>query len=403
LNFTLNRSHIGMVLCSFLLTVYGLNLDHFNGEFIGMPPYKLWLIMFFACFPLLLAVSGLRALVTSPLFLWLLLYNVISLYSLSYSPNAEIAYDGFVMLLSTNLIMLPAILASYYAYRLPVWLLIILFSLACGSVVFDYLLPFVTMGWTSKGLVDRAAGLYLNPNSAASLIPLMMTLTLLKSPNALRFALIGLASLAILLTFSRSGMFLFVFTIVALNICGILPRRYFGYLMVTIGAVFITGTASVAIKALLNIQSTNALDRFDLFFGSNDVDTLVDDPRILLFYSALQNYWEHPFIGQGLGFSFYWENNNSFGQGSHNMFLRLMLDFGIVGALLWIAFCIALYIQSAKQGNKNFAIYVTGYALFASIFSHNLPEASWFLTLIILLAGITTTMQSHNEKLKSSK
>jgi O-antigen ligase len=194
-----------------------------------------------------------------------------------------------------------------------------------------------------------------------------------------------------------------VFTVLALSVSGVLPRRYFSYLTGTIGAVFIAGTAYGAIKVLLNIQSQNALDRFDLFFGLNDLSGLADDSRILLLDSALQTIWEHPFIGQGLGFSFYWGDLNSIGQGAHNMFLRFMLDFGIAGALIWLAFCVALYAQSATQGNKRFSLYLAGFALLISFFSHNLPEAGWFLVLLTLLAGIRVTPQLRNEKNGSSK
>ena len=172
-----------MTIACLILVVYGLGLDKFISALPGLEaivPKYIWALTFSATFPILLLTSKVKEKIQSPLLAWLVAYNLILLTGLTYNVDAESAYTAFINLCATNLILLPAWLAAGSASRLPYWLCFSVFAIATASVITDFFFPFQTFGVNTQGVVDRAAGFYLNPNQAGIAIFFLELLLILR-------------------------------------------------------------------------------------------------------------------------------------------------------------------------------------------------------------------------------
>ncbi len=112
---------------------------------------------------------------------------------------------------------------------------------------------------------------------------------------------------------------------------------------------------------------------FDLFQG-NDTDAFLNDYETLNSYawrkviwaSALEKFWEHPFLGFGYeSFTFYSGSffliESEVGAGAHNTYVQVLFETGLIGfiALLWLLVPIAFRLWNLRTNNRENIIVFT--------------------------------------------
>jgi len=107
----------------------------------------------------------------------------------------------------------------------------------------------------------------------------------------------------------------------------------------------------------------NTLGRLGLS-GSAISGDASDERKDVALY-ALDQFYAHPFAGNGLGYVYEWE----YSVGPHNMFLLFMAEGGVVGLALYLWLCLALWRSAQGVGRVMVMLILAG-----SLFAHNLTE-----------------------------
>jgi O-antigen ligase len=255
----------------------------------------------------------------------------------------------------------------------------------------DFLLPFsyVPLEFSSPG---RGAGLFINANQAGGAIIAMVVVALPFLGRRYR----GLALLVMLFgvypSFSRAAFLLGVIVATIAILLGQINGRQLALmgllapLMFAIGfSLYRVGISSAEID-LVNIEG-----RLDFFRTGGEI---VDDSAAERRYVALLAWRmisESPIVGNGIGSTLV----QGHGRGTHNMYLMLAAEQGVVGLLLYLTF-VGLILRKGwrlfKRGITQRAQDIGGalvcigtYFAFMGLFSHNLLEEPLALFLLAFL------------------
>jgi O-Antigen ligase len=205
-------------------------------------------------------------------------------------------------------------------------------------------------------VIGRAAGFYINPNDAATTLVLGLAIALPALPAPLRAPLLVLGGAGVAASFSRGGSLCFVLLSGWLFWRRILGRKTL-FALGAAGLVVIaaSGGASALLDSRLLNENTSARVRF-----SAD-----DSGRLSVAEKAMGMFLDAPVLGHGLGATTVWDTSAS----SHNTYLNLAGDQGIVGLLTFPLLLVALW-----RANRASAPVVLVLAA-AGIFSHGMLDS----------------------------
>ncbi len=243
-------------------------------------------------------------------------------------------------------------------------------SLMVITVIVDVLSP----GFFSNQM-SRAAGLAENANSAAFLILSAACLALTYGRSRWRDLIIfGLSGLAVLMTFSRAGLLLFlsllaVYSLILGTSHKALSRRRLLLPVALALVVLIAGLGVARLLASLEVgvfSRVVAQQRIEML-TSLDEFGLDDDSRL----SLLRTYGElisaAPFAGYGTGYSY------SRTYGPHNHYFQTWTNLGLLGLLAYCAIllgALALFIAHRWSPGIVYIAVLSGW----SVFSHGVLE-----------------------------
>ncbi len=209
--------------------------------------------------------------------------------------------------------------------EITVFLLIGAFSIIINALVFP-------------DRLGRSSGFYVNPNSAGyvCLLGYGLSYALGKRSTKITFQLIF--SIAGFLTFSRTFLILWVLTnLISLKI-STKNIRVLGIGVAVLLSIFIFGE-------LLNIGGK----RFDMFSAvlssERSASSLQQDSRPETWAKFYDEIMDNPILGGGYG---KFQKNGVHGQGSHNTYLLIIGESGIIPFVLFIVFCLYLLFSSYK-------------------------------------------------------
>lgn len=231
----------------------------------------------------------------------------------------------------------------------------------------------------------RAAGLYLQPNLAGTVLPFFF-LTLLPRISKAGVLLCAAALiLATFLTFSRSSMLLTSLVLLVAIVSGKLPLR----IVAPAALVLLLFGSDLNPFGLLSdvfqIDSGSGFVRLMNLADMLSLGGVSSDSRVDLFNKSLDDFFSSPLTGYGPGFSWEWAEINN--QGTHNIYLRYMLEYGIIGSIFWPLLILALYKSRNPNLPRVWALLTLFSGFFIGFFSHNLPEQS--SVLIVIAAAFT--------------
>lgn len=238
---------------------------------------------------------------------------------------------------------------------------------AVGAALNLYELFFENNVWSIAP--GRSAGFYVNPNiSAEALIGYGLVFLLARSAkfNVADLTLMSLVVVGVFATFSRAGI---LAGLVLLTAATLIRGQRKRMPRIVLGGVAISLLAfAFASYVFRNLDlSEDATVRIFSLIEAGGVGDYRED-RGLTALASLELAMENPLVGAGVGASY------DMPEGPHNMFLAIMVEYGIVGLIVYIVIIIRL-ILIARRADRNLSgpvlLYVAWLVIF-SFTSHNL-------------------------------
>lgn len=230
----------------------------------------------------------------------------------------------------------------------------------------------------------RSAGFYTNPNYSSEAV-LGYGLLFLSSRSgkfkAADFLVVILVVIGVFATFSRTGIITSVILLTTLLAMRAqarhIPRIIGGAVLISVLA------ASFIYYVFHNVAlSGDATQRIQSLVEGGGVGDYQRD-RGLLVLEWMEVYWEHPIAGGGVNTIF--EGTD----GPHNMFIAMMVDYGIIGLIAYLALIVRLLALSRRGEPElsRFILLFAGWMILFSFASHNLlGNAATIVLLAVVVA-----------------
>jgi O-Antigen ligase len=346
-----------------------------------LPLVWIWLFVFLAL-PFIKKIKTMP----KPLVIWLGLYGLISMLSLATTNGDEISYKEFrLRIISILFVCLMYVLYEQKSLKHIKYTIIAVIVMSIANNFYEFISP----KFFSEFSTGRPAGFYINPNKAgcALILGLIFTIDIIKKPYRWFYMFFILSG--ILSTFSRGAILGWIICAIFLSIARVLSEKR----RTIIAGVF----ALVVVLALTNPLKTIAdfagqsdgawdvVDRLEQFQNPSLNDDSAQERKAVIGYAWLM-FGNHPFWGNGLGSTYKWTVSEV---STHNMYLFYMADHGIIGVLFLPGAILAVAWKNRGQTKVQLLCFVVFMALWG-IFSHNILEERYILTIFALLAAMNT-------------
>jgi hypothetical protein len=266
-------------------------------------------------------------------------------------------------------------------------------ALAClGSVldIYDLLVP------TFSTTAGRAAGFYLNPNISGFMIPCLGLFAMPALSRAARHVVWALVVVGTVVTFSRAAYIFLIVGTVGLSWLGYLgwksQRFLFAAIAVPAVGLFLYALSSgllydlVAASPLAGHLNENAIQRL----GGGGMSILENEStteRAGVAALAIEQFFASPLIGHGFGFTQDWE----FGQSTHNMYLLVMTEGGVIGLIIYLTL-----IGYVSRQARDVGVLVALIILLHGFFNHNILDDLQQALVVGALVGIGASARRTN-------
>ena len=372
------------LLALFAVAVFFTSLDFYAFTFWSAPPPSVFMTLFIGGAAALALVNA-RApmsLLRSPLLLWALAYFLVTtLWAVWMRGTPRVAsvlndrYRSMALLLA-----FATVLDDPRVRRLTTYAI-------AAAVVFASTLHVAEL----LGLVDlasrpdafripgRAGGLYLNPNSAGHATVFGLAVACTAISRRWRIPLLVVGAIGVFATFSRGAELCLVACMVVL-----VWRKYVDARSVAaLGVVLALLLATRADRVVSFLDSKDALTKDTVARLSMTAD---DSGRGYLARKGWEFFLQAPLLGNGLGATVDWTISD---QSSHNQFLNLAGDHGVLGFVLFPALALAIAVGNPAGAALAVALMLAG------LFSHNLLEDSPTLLAVALAAARSTASDAR--------
>jgi O-antigen ligase len=204
--------------------------------------------------------------------------------------------------------------------------------IACGLNWFDVLFPsrLVPLGFQGAN-PGRGAGLFINANGAAAFV-LMATIAVLPyAPMRARAAVLLVCVTAVAPTFSRFGWIFAALLIVMAIILKLLDRRQVLVILLTV-PLLLAG-AGVYYEFMLQSGNENLIGRLAWFQTFGEQYDFSMRERAFVAQRAWERFLDSPLYGHGIGVTL----AKGARVGTHNMYVLLMAEQGLIGLALYLS------------------------------------------------------------------
>lgn len=251
----------------------------------------------------------------------------------------------------------------------------------------------------------RVSGLYGNANDAAFALIIYMIFSINLLKPRYRFPFVLIVGLGILPTFSRGAMLCWLLTVVVLVITKTIPSYQIPYLIVVMVTMFmILGSQLNNLSSiekpdgspLLNEEMQSRIEWILDPFSDSSYER--DTSRSELAADAWQKFAEKPFLGNGIDSSVSEKLSNYEGisQGTHNIYLKFMVEHGFLGLLIYPMLVLAA-IWKVQGETKNIGIvFATNFSIWG-MFSHSILNEFFYLIAFALMASMAKQSQLHQK------
>lgn len=233
----------------------------------------------------------------------------------------------------------------------------------------------------------RGAGFYINANRAGGALVIGFALGIGVVGNRWRTLFAAAVLAGMLATFSRSSaLALLVVILIAWRAAVLSPKQ------LVIAALAVTAIAGVAIMSLLGdtgwtdvANVDNIVARLSFFsnpLGATDYSAV---ERSMAARTGLEYLGDRPLLGHGIGSTFAWR----FPVSTHNMYLYYLVEYGIVGLILFPALIWAC-VRGARPPMRPWLLAWAAAMLTLGFFTHNAGEEPFFLLSYALAASMAS-------------
>jgi len=221
-------------------------------------------------------------------------------------------------------------------------------------------------------------------------------------PMRWRAAFLIVAAVGVAPTFSRFGIIFMVLLIAAAILVKLLDRRQV-FILLAVVPLLLAG-AEIYYELIVKSRNENLLGRLVWFESMGRVGDFSTREREWVAELAWQQFLDNPLLGDGLGATI------SRGQraGTHNMYLLLMAEQGLVGLALYLSLIGLLFFKGRRlvrraldSNDRDIGRAMVLYALFVALYgvaSHNVLEEphGMFILGFIAAAGFEAARRARN-------
>ncbi|MDA8387638.1 MAG: O-antigen ligase family protein [Nitrospiraceae bacterium] len=257
-------------------------------------------------------------------------------------------------------------------------------------VVFSVVMNYVDFANLFGGAVHlsivhgRAAGLYENPNISGQALAMGMVLSASLVPKRLRWLFCLFVATGVVLTFSRGAIILWMIAVLGLAWADMFVLRrmtsvaVMGLLVIALTAALTAGGWVGAFRAAglgsyLDADTSSRIGQS--FLDQRDYSSRA---RLAVAQRGLELFLERPFFGWGIGST----QDLYSGVSTHDMFILLGAEYGIIGVLIFCALIWVLWRAHTEHSGLIALLYGV-----AGLFSHNNLEASSVMVVLALAVG----------------
>lgn len=375
-----------ILVCIFLnLPVYVRSLDK------SMPPKLFYIGFMLLLFPILLSrLHAFLSYLTSPFGLWALALLLLNLLHLITDAGSLTARGE--MLVSFRLQAIGMVLFLGFAFthmRQSGWerSFVLLAVLVPSLVIADFLYPGRLYPPDTAGTVlGRASGTFINPTIAGEVILLVFLLAYPMVRKRYHTALVILAGIAVLVTFTRAAMISWL----ALWVFLMLRRRLPAVSAITALAVVMLPLAMGGLESYISKRGdfTSAIENIEhrlMFFSKGRVDDDSATERAAVLQAGWEAFVAYPLTGIGAGVtdggqSRLWPH----AVGTHNQLVALGAEYGVVGVIMWL-WLLMLMLRGRYFHDRTIQTAVILLFCAMTFFTHNMFDFPyWLLTFALL-------------------
>jgi O-antigen ligase len=260
----------------------------------------------------------------------------------------------------------------------------------------DALRPYLFVPAGVEGATaGRGAGFFVNANAAAAFIVAASVVALPFLPMRVRSLVVLMAFVGIAPTLSRSGLLCAGLVVLLAGATRLLDRKQL--LSCAVAFLLLIGAAAIYYDVLLSSSDDGNVQQMIqrlTWFRDLQADESIDD-RIYPALRAWEIFLDAPLTGRGVGVT----SIPVLGDGTHNMYLMLMAEQGLVGLLLYLSLIAilayrgwAIWQEASTQPVADIGRALLVYAAFLMLygfFSHNVLEEPHGIFLMAFLWAVT--------------
>ena len=372
--------------------IFFTNLDGylFSSEKLASVPPLYWIVAYLVlATPLLFNPKFFSSLQRSPLIYWCYGFILISgIWLFFQSSHSEIVWQEFRLRLLSVLFLLCllVVLSKEDAQLWARYAVLVAVVVGVGINFYELFHP------TSFGrIIGRSAGFYMNPNQSGNALVLGMIFSIGLLNQRFRVLLMLIIGAGVVLTFSRAaiaGYFIVVLALVLTRVISLRKSLLVG--VIGLSALFVPlllwwDELLWQLKGL-GVLNQNVLERVDWFTNPKGTDDYSLIERQDVAREAWRMFTEQPILGHGLASTKDW----SYAVSSHNQYLNLMVDHGILGAFILPLLVLAVTWRASGEARQT-ALTFAAFALFIGLFSHNVLDERYCLMMFSLMAAMVVS------------
>jgi len=398
--FSVNRV-ITAALCV-ALTIFLSNYPTYQYNVLGgvAPLFFYFFVFALGVLAFLLRPSSISGVLREPLFVWFVVYAFSgAVWVLFVHNDLEVSASTWRLRFLVLMLFFSTYLIAINSDITKVSPLIAgLGVVAALTFWHDFANPFLYVPHDVPGAnPGRGAGFFINANQAANALIAMCICILPFVARGWRFAIVIVMFAGVFPTFSRSSILFAAIVALLWFSTKQIDRR--GVVALAGVSPFLIIGAFLVFQFGLTSDETNVdniLSRIDFFTSGGEATDHSATERQFLLGHGLQKFQEYGVLGIGIGETRVEVGGRwDFSTSTHNMFLVLGVEQGLLGLVLYLLFILilffrgfALYLQAADDFGRSVGFAIVLFALyfvFIGFFSHTMLEEPYTVMLLAIL------------------
>ncbi|PNX52071.1 MAG: hypothetical protein BV458_10695 [Thermoplasmata archaeon M9B2D] len=325
-----------------------------------------------------------------PIYKWMLFYFAVVLVWLTLPNSNAIEEDVRAILLSFIFLFTMTALMYFDDEKMTMSrrAVLLVTVLAVFNNIYEFFNPLAFYELDSGyNILGRSAGFYINSNKAGEAIILGLIFSYSLVPNKLKAIFLIATFAGVLVTFSRAGISSWFIVVAILSLEKVIDKKNIFVVAAFFGAgLFVVIPVLIGyIESDLDTVASNLLNRLDFFASTQHSLDYSELERIAVAVSAFNTFADHPFLGGGIFLTYHW----GFDVSTHNIYLKLMAEYGIIGFFIYPLLLLSSVWHIRGKEERKIANAFVVYLLVIGFTTHNILDAYHLLIAFGLMANLS--------------